>query len=66
MQFSVTLQSEEHISEECRQKVCSGTMITSYIKHEEMCLNVLQTHVNLPIPLSATPTFMTDIGEFTR
>ena len=63
-QFSVTLQSEEQISEECRRKPGQGSAITSYVKHQEMCLHTVRTHVNLPIPLTATPAFMTDIGEW--
>ncbi|RUS80875.1 hypothetical protein EGW08_011346 [Elysia chlorotica] len=61
VQYSVTLQSEEKISEECRRKPGQGTAITSYVKHQEMCLNTLRTHMNIPIPLTATPGFMTDI-----
>lgn len=61
VQFSVTLQSEEQISEECRRKAGQGSAITSYVKHQEMCLHTVRTHVNLPIPLTATPAFMTDI-----
>ncbi|KAK7116156.1 RAB6A-GEF complex partner protein 2-like [Littorina saxatilis] len=61
VQFSVTLQSEEQISEECRRKPGQGSAVTSYVKHQEMCLHTVRTHVNLPIPLTATPAFMTDI-----
>lgn len=61
VQFSVTLQSEEQISEECRRKAGQGSAITSYVKHQEMCLHTVRTHINLPIPLTATPAFMTDI-----
>ncbi|XP_052099381.1 RAB6A-GEF complex partner protein 2-like [Mytilus californianus] len=61
VQFSVTLQSEEQISEECRKKPGQGTSVTSYVKHQEMCLHTAKTHVNIPIPLTATPCFITDI-----
>jgi hypothetical protein len=62
-QFSVTLQSEEQISEECRKKPSQGTAVTSYVKHQEMCLHTDKTHINIPIPLTATPCFITDIGK---
>ncbi|XP_025077254.1 RAB6A-GEF complex partner protein 2-like isoform X1 [Pomacea canaliculata] len=61
VQFSVTLQSEEQISEECRRKPGQGSAITSYVKQQEMCLHTVRTYINLPIPLTATPAFMTDI-----
>lgn len=61
VQFSVTLQSEEQISEECRRKPGQGSAVTSYVKHQEMCLHMVRTHINLPIPLTATPAFITDI-----
>ena len=62
-QFSVTLQSEEQIAEECRRKVGHGSSYTSYVKHQDMCLHTEKTHINVPIPLSATPGFMTEIGK---
>ncbi|CAG5127630.1 unnamed protein product [Candidula unifasciata] len=61
VQYSVTLQSEEQISEECRRKPSQGTTVTSYVKHQEMCLHTVRSHVNIPIPLTATPGFITDI-----
>ncbi|KAL5005057.1 hypothetical protein ScPMuIL_018513 [Solemya velum] len=61
VQFSVTLQSEEQIAEECRKKASQGTAITSYVKHQEMCLHTQNTHISIPVPLTATPGFMTDI-----
>lgn len=64
MQFSVTLQSEEQIAEECRRKVGHGSSCTSYVKHQDMCLHTQKTHINVPVPLSVTPGFMTDIGNY--
>ncbi|XP_005105226.1 RAB6A-GEF complex partner protein 2 [Aplysia californica] len=61
VQYSVTLQSEEQISEECRRKPSQGTAVTSYVKHQEMCVHTVRTHMNIPIPLTATPGFITDI-----
>jgi len=61
VQYSVTLQSEEQISEECRRKPSQGTAVTSYVKHQEMCVHTDRTHINIPIPLTSTPGFITDI-----
>lgn len=58
----MTLQSEEQISEECRRKPSQGTAVTSYVRHQEMCVHTDRTHINIPIPLTATPGFITDIG----
>ena len=38
-------------------------MRTCYSKHEEFCLHSSRCHINVPIPLTATPTFTTDIGK---
>ncbi|XP_046354863.1 RAB6A-GEF complex partner protein 2-like [Haliotis rufescens] len=61
VQYSVTLQSEEQIAEECRRKPSQGTAITSYVKHQEMCLHTLRTNITIPLPLTASPGFITDI-----
>lgn len=61
-QYSVTLQSEETISEECRKKTAQGSSITSYVRSQDMCLHTLKSHFNVPVPLTATPGFITDIG----
>lgn len=61
VQYSVTLQSDEHISEECRKKVSQGSAVTSYVRHQETCLHTLKSHFSLPVPLTATPGFITDI-----
>ena len=66
-QFSVTLQSEEQISESCQKTVTGvasqGSTITSYSKHDEFCVNMAKTHVSITIPLTATPAFVTDLGK---
>ena len=64
LQYSVTLQSDEHISEECRKRVSQGSAVTSYVRHQETCLHTLKSHFSLPVPLTATPGFITDIGLF--
>ncbi|CAH1795751.1 unnamed protein product [Owenia fusiformis] len=61
VQYSVTLQSEEQISEGCRKKGTQGSTITSYTKQQECCLHTIQTHISVPIPLTASPAFQTDI-----
>ena len=61
-QYSVTLQSEEQIAEECRRKASQGVAVTSYVKHQEICLHTLKSSVNIPLPLTAAPGFITDIG----
>ncbi|XP_052245821.1 RAB6A-GEF complex partner protein 2-like [Dreissena polymorpha] len=61
VQFSVTLQSEETISEECRKKSAQGSSVTSYVRHQDTCLNTLKSHFSVPVPLTATPGFITDI-----
>ncbi|KAK3093686.1 hypothetical protein FSP39_018912 [Pinctada imbricata] len=61
VQYSVTLQTEEQIAEECRRKPSQGSFVTCYVKHQEMCLHTDETHFCIPIPLTATPGFITDI-----
>ncbi|XP_070543034.1 RAB6A-GEF complex partner protein 2-like [Ptychodera flava] len=61
LQFSVSLQSEENVSEECRRKPSQTSAITTYSKHQEFCLHTQKTHIQLPIPLHITPGFITDI-----
>ena len=62
-QFTVTLQSEEQVAAEwCREPGRAATL-TSYGKSHEFCLHTRKTHVSLPIPLTATPAFVTDMGE---
>ncbi|XP_013390903.1 RAB6A-GEF complex partner protein 2-like [Lingula anatina] len=61
VQFSATLQSEEQISEECRKKPGQLPITMSYCKHQDFCLHSRKTHFSLPIPLSASPGFISDI-----
>lgn len=61
VQFSVTLQSEEQIADGCRRKTGQGTVTTAYSKHDEFCLNTARTHFGIAIPLTATPSFTTDL-----
>ncbi|XP_072050998.1 RAB6A-GEF complex partner protein 2-like [Amphiura filiformis] len=59
LQYSVVLQCDEHIADECQGQQYNG--ITSISKHQEFCLHMTKSHVVLPIPLHATPGFITDI-----
>lgn len=61
VQFSVTLQSEEIIHDDCRVKSHQGVSMVSYNKYHEFCLHTMHTHMVLPIPLNVTPGFLTDI-----
>ncbi|KAK4292430.1 hypothetical protein Pmani_034810 [Petrolisthes manimaculis] len=61
VQYSVTLQSEEIITENCRQRANQKPMLVPYSKSHEVCLNLSHTHLLLPIPLHVTPTFTTDL-----
>ncbi|XP_042889914.1 RAB6A-GEF complex partner protein 2-like [Penaeus japonicus] len=61
VQYSVTLQSEEVISEACRQRPSQKPMLVPYSKAHEVCLNMTHTNLLLPIPLHVTPTFTSDL-----
>ncbi|XP_022105233.1 RAB6A-GEF complex partner protein 2-like isoform X2 [Acanthaster planci] len=61
IQYSVVLQSEEHIAEECRRKPHQGVSMSSHGRHQEFCLHMSKSHMVLPIPLHVTPGFITDI-----
>jgi len=63
VQFSVTLQSEEILREECRRKPQHGSCIISYNKHHEVCLFSERTQMILPIPLTVTPAFATELAS---
>ncbi|XP_033633824.1 RAB6A-GEF complex partner protein 2-like [Asterias rubens] len=61
VQYSVVLQCEEHIAEECRRKPHQGVSMSSHGRHQEFCLHMSKSHMVLPIPLHVTPGFITDI-----
>jgi len=62
VQFSVILQSEEVITEECKVSPrSSGTFITSHSKYHDFCLHTESTQIILPIPLTVTPAFKTNV-----
>ncbi|XP_072167044.1 RAB6A-GEF complex partner protein 2-like [Diadema setosum] len=61
LQYSVVLQCEEHISEECRRRQQQSGTLSSHSRHQEFCLHLRHSHMLLPIPLHVTPAFITDI-----
>ncbi|KAH8040318.1 hypothetical protein HPB51_010098 [Rhipicephalus microplus] len=61
VQYSVTLQSEEHISAAAS---ATGEAVHSTLGHcrqHAFCLHLRTTHLHLPVPLHVTPTFGSDI-----
>ncbi|KAH7962412.1 hypothetical protein HPB52_015963 [Rhipicephalus sanguineus] len=63
VQYSVTLQSEEHISAAAS---ATGEAVLSTLGHcrqHAFCLHLRTTHLHLPVPLHVTPTFGSDIAE---
>lgn len=61
LQLTVTLQSEEKVSEEFKASFKQDSAVSSYSKHHEVVLHTEYCLLNLPIPLHATPAFTTDI-----
>ncbi|XP_013775730.1 RAB6A-GEF complex partner protein 2-like [Limulus polyphemus] len=61
VQFLVTLQSEEEVQPECSRGSKALVSTVSYTKHHEFCLHLQHTHMLLPIPLTITPSFSSDI-----
>ncbi|XP_048406220.1 RAB6A-GEF complex partner protein 2 isoform X3 [Stegostoma tigrinum] len=61
LQFSVSLQTEEHVQEEYQRKPGQPVSLSTHARHQESCLHTAKTHFSLPIPLSATPSFMTAV-----
>ena len=65
LQYSVVLQSEEHIPDDCRNpaKQPYAVICSSYSSVQENCLHTKKTHVVLPIPFAACPEFVSDLGK---
>lgn len=60
----VTLQSEEHICEEYKKSSSKQLHShTSYSTQQEFCLYSKKIQVQLPIPITATPEFTSDIVD---
>ncbi|CAD5115553.1 DgyrCDS4517 [Dimorphilus gyrociliatus] len=61
IKMAVSLQSEEQVSAECRKKNTSNSSITTHCRQQLFCLHSLHTHITIPVPLTATPEFFTDL-----
>lgn len=61
VQFSVTLISEEELQENCKGRAKQSIATVAYNKHHEFSLHLNLTQVILPIPLTVTPAFSTNI-----
>ncbi|KAG8187843.1 hypothetical protein JTE90_001217 [Oedothorax gibbosus] len=61
VQFSVTLVSEEELQEGCKGKAKQSVTTVAYNKHHEFSLHLSLTQIILPIPLTVTPAFITNI-----
>ncbi|XP_023213163.1 RAB6A-GEF complex partner protein 2-like [Centruroides sculpturatus] len=55
------LQSEEILKEECCIKSKPSIMTVTYTKHHEFCLFLDHTQMILPIPLTITPAFSSEV-----
>lgn len=63
VQYSVTLQSEEHISAAASATGEAVLSIVGHCRQHAFCLHLRTTHLHLPVPLHVTPTFGSDIAE---
>lgn len=63
LQFSVTLVSEEELQEDCKGRTKQSITTVAYNKHHEFSLHLNLTQIILPIPLTVTPAFSTNIGK---
>lgn len=61
LQFSVSLQTEESIQEEFQRRRGQPVSFSTHARHQEACLHTAQSSFSLPIPLSSTPGFTTNI-----
>ncbi|GCB69745.1 hypothetical protein scyTo_0010616 [Scyliorhinus torazame] len=57
----LSLQTEEHVQEEYQRKPRQPLSLSTHARHQESCLHTAKTHFSLPIPLSATPSFITSV-----
>lgn len=62
----MVLQSEEHIPEDSRnpsRPESSDVTYSSFTSIQESCLHTKKTHLVLPIPFTACPEFVSDLGK---
>lgn len=65
LQFSAVLQSEEHIPKDFCSPSKQSLEVTysSFTSVQENCLHTKKTHLVLPIPFTACPEFVSDLGK---
>ena len=65
LQFSAVLQSEEHIPEDLHDPAKQSLEVSysSFTSVQENCLHTKKTHLVLPIPFTACPEFVSDLGK---
>ncbi|XP_039401842.1 RAB6A-GEF complex partner protein 2 isoform X3 [Mauremys reevesii] len=61
LQYSVSLQTEESIQEEFQRRHGQPVSYTTHARHQESCLHTARCSFSLPVPLSSTPGFTTNI-----
>ncbi|XP_048359552.1 RAB6A-GEF complex partner protein 2 isoform X1 [Sphaerodactylus townsendi] len=61
LQYSVSLQTEERVQEAFQRRRGQPVSYSTHARHQESCLHTSRTSFSLPIPLSSTPGFSTNI-----
>ncbi|XP_065262650.1 RAB6A-GEF complex partner protein 2 [Emys orbicularis] len=61
LQYSVSLQTEESIQEEFQRRHGQPVSYSTHARHQESCLHTARSSFSLPVPLSSTPGFTTNI-----
>ncbi|EDO31658.1 predicted protein [Nematostella vectensis] len=63
LKYTVTLQSEEHIPEECQTGSSKTSPVTysSYGSVQESCLHTKKSHLILPVSITVCPEFVSDL-----
>ncbi|XP_029439041.1 RAB6A-GEF complex partner protein 2 isoform X2 [Rhinatrema bivittatum] len=61
LQYCVSLQSEESVHEEFQRRRGQPVSYSTHTRHQESCLHTSSSNFSLPIPLSSTPGFSTNI-----
>ncbi|KAH1169199.1 hypothetical protein KIL84_013789 [Mauremys mutica] len=61
LQYSVSLQTEESIQEEFQRRHGQPVSYSTHARHQESCLHTARCSFSLPVPLSSTPGFTTNI-----
>ncbi|CAK8693982.1 unnamed protein product [Clavelina lepadiformis] len=61
VQYTVSLQNEEILAEECQRNNKQGNAVMSYGKQVDFCLYADHINLIVPIPLHIAPSFLTDL-----